>query len=122
MKYTIALLIASTVGHAAVQTITPKEGADAAIPPQQMQGSSTQSYMMISPVSRAEDFQQVFEMLRKEKTTGKVYFRLADGLMISNVIEMTLLPNSTLVLFRFNSAQGIRFQVVKVEDISAIGY
>ncbi len=124
-KYTIAFLTVATAGHAAVQTVSPKDAADNVqpmAPPEHMQGSTTNSYMMISPTSRAMDFQTAFENLRKEKSTGKVYFQLADGSTISNVIEMTLLPNSTLILFRFNSSQGIRFQVVKVEDIMNIGY
>ena len=78
--------------------------------------------MMIPPAARAADFQQAFEQLRKEKTTGRVYFQLNDGTMISNVIEMTLMANSTLILFRYNSTNGVGFKLVKVEDILQLGY
>ncbi len=125
LKFTIALLAIATAGHAALQTVSPKDTADNVqlmAPPEHMQGSATHSYMMIPPASRAMDYLTAFESLRKEKSTGKVYFQLTDGSMISNVIDMTLMPNSTLILFRFNSSQGIRFQVVKVEDILNIGY
>jgi len=118
LKYTVALLIASTVGHAADQTATTKETT----PPQQLMNFSMPSYMLVTPASRALDFQQAFEMLRKEKTTGKVYFQLADGSMLSNIIDMTILSNSTLILFHFNSPEGIRSQVVKVEDLQSISY
>jgi hypothetical protein len=107
-------------GHTAVQTISEKETAP--IPPPLTQTPSHQHYMLISPSARASDFQQAFELLRKEKTAGKVYFQLADGTTITNVIEMTLMPNSTLVLFRYNSNQGVRLQVVKLEDILNIFY
>ena len=63
-----------------------------------------------------------FETLRKEKTTAKVFFQLQNGTTISNIIDMTLMANATLILFRFNSTQGIRFQLVKVEEIAAISY
>ncbi|MBS0604696.1 MAG: hypothetical protein JSS60_06640 [Verrucomicrobia bacterium] len=124
LKLTVALLSFAAAGHAAMQTASPNDGGGMMqmMPPQNMRGSSMQSYMMISPTARALDFQSAFETMRKEKTTGKVYFQLADGSTISNVIDMTLLPNSTLFLFRFNSSQGIRFQVVKVEDILNISY
>lgn len=124
-KSILPLLILSTAGNAAVQTVTPTDSPEN-IPPlhssQQMQPSIVQSYMIIPPAARASDFVQAFDMLRKEKTAGKVYFQLSDGTAIANVIDMTLMPNSTLFLFRFNSSQGIRFQVVKVEDILYIGY
>ena len=73
-------------------------------------------------ISRALDYQTAFEQLRKEKTAGKVYFQLTDGSSIANIIDMNIMPNSTLIVFRFNSSQGVRFQVVKVEDILNIYY
>lgn len=120
-KITLALMTAATTGFSAVQTITPKDITDTT-PPPQAQAAPTPSYMMITPAARAADLQQAFETLRKEKSTGKVFFQLADGSTIANVIDMTLMPNSTLILFRFNSNQGIRFQVVKVEEIHNISY
>ncbi len=124
-KLALVTLLFSSSGHAAMQTVTSKDkDADSQIlsatPPPP--GTPSASYMMISPSSRAADFQQAFEQLRKEKSAGKVYFQLADGTTIANVIDMNLMTNSTLVIFRFNSSQGIRFQVVKVEDIINIYY
>jgi hypothetical protein len=117
LTYAIALLALAI----APQTPFPNEGENVA-PPPSMHNAATGSCMMISPADRALDFEQAFELLRKEKTTGKVFFQLSDGSIISNVIEMTLLPNSTLFLLRFNSQQGIRFQVVKIEEIKTISY
>ena len=85
-------------------------------------GAATSTSMMITPASRALDFQQAFEQMRAEKSTGKVYFELSDGTIISNIIDMHVMQNSTLILFRFNSNQGIRYQVVKVEDIRDLRY
>lgn len=80
------------------------------------------SYMLITPQSRAADYLQAFEILRKEKTAGKVFFQLKDGSTLTNLIEISALPNSTLLLCRYNSNQGIKFQVIKVEEIATLSY
>ncbi len=120
-KITTILLTAASISHAASNMIDDNP-AVSSFPLQQMQQTSTQSYMMIAPAARAADFQQAFEMLKKEKTAGKVYIQLADGSTITNVIDMSLMSNSTLVLFRYNSPQGILLQLVRVEEIQTIGY
>jgi len=70
----------------------------------------------------AQDFQQAYDMLKKEKTAGKVYFQFSDGSSIGNIIDMTTMANGTIVLFRYNSSQGIKFQIVKIEDILTLQY
>ena len=86
------------------------------------QEPSVRSSMMIDPKQRAQDFQQAYDMLKKEKTAGKVYFQLSDGTSIGNIIDMTPMANGTMVLFRYNSSQGIRFQIVKIEEILTLQY
>jgi len=98
----------------AAQTPVPKETTPHA------QGMT--AYMMIPPASRALDYQQAFEQMRAEKSTGKVYFELVDGSTISNIIDVHVLQNSTLILFRYTSNQEVRYKVVKVEDIRDLRY
>ncbi len=104
--------------HAAMQTVP----STTEITPPPAVSNSSLSYMVIDLKMRAQDFKEAFETLRKEKTAGKVFFQLMNGSTISNIIDMTLMANSTLILFRFNSTQGIRFQLVKVEEIASISY
>jgi len=114
-------MLATTALHGAVQTIIPTEAPT----PKEMtaiQEPSVRSSMMIDPKQRAQDFQQAYDMLKKEKTAGKVYFQLVDGTSIGNIIDMTSMANGTMVLFRYNSSQGIRFQIVKIEDIITLQY
>ena len=107
--------------HAAAPTA--KETPTQELPPPLLKGSPTSSYISITLKDRALDLQQAFELLRKEKTAGKVYFQCSDGSTISNVIDITLLPNNSLFLFRYNTQTlGIRLQVVKVEDIVGLSY
>lgn len=109
--------------QAAVQTASPAlDTAPPASPAPPVPLGSSATYMVIDPKMRAQDYEQAFETLRKEKTTAKVFFQLQNGSTISNIIDMTLMANATLILFRFNSTQGIRFQLVKVEEIAAISY
>jgi hypothetical protein len=84
--------------------------------------SNIHAVMSLDPKARALDFKEAFETLRKEKTSNKVIFRLSDGTTLANVIEMSVLGNGTLVLFKINSMQGIKLQVVEIEKIAAISH
>lgn len=112
------LLISSSHLYADYVTIAPPEKTT----PPPLSKESVISYMIIEPQARALDYQQAFEQLRKEKTSGKVYFQLTNGNTICNIIDMTLMPNSTMILFRFNTTQGIKLQTVKVEEIVSLHY
>lgn len=81
---------------------------------------ASRSTMIIDPKSRAGDYQKAFDLLRQEKSTSKVVFELADGSKISNVIEMKLMPNDTLIIFRYSTPKGIKFQVVEIENLVSI--
>jgi hypothetical protein len=121
MKF-LCLFAATTlclVSHAANQapeTAEPQNSSANTLPPE------TKSYMMIDPQSRAMDFQQAYEFLRKEKTPNKVFFQIADGSMISNIIDMTIMANGTMILFKFNSPQGIKLQFVPLENIVSVNH
>lgn len=90
--------------------------------PSQQHIPSASATVTIPASARALDFQQAFENLRAEKAAGKLYFELADGSTINNIIDMQLMSNSTIALFRYTSNQGVRYQVVKVEDIRNLRY
>jgi hypothetical protein len=121
-KYLLPLFIVSRALEAAAQTVVSQETAQAPAVPAPVMEGNTKAYMAIAPGDRAADFLQAFDALRREKTTGKVFFQLSDGTLISNVIDVTAMSHSSLLLFRFNSNQGIRLQVVKIEDIASLGY
>jgi len=81
---------------------------------------SSKATLALDTKSRALDYQQAFELLRKEKPANKVYFQLSDGSKISQIIDMKIMGHGSLILFRFESPQGIKFQTVQVEDIVAL--
>lgn len=80
----------------------------------------TKGVMSIDPKMRAADLAQAFETLRREKTPAKVIFQLASGKTLSNIIDMTLMTNGSVILFRYNTPQGIQLQVVPVEEIISL--
>lgn len=71
----------------------------------------------LDPKSRARDYVQAFEILRKEKSVSRVYFKTISGTLLQNIMEMTPMENGSLILFKLNTPQGIKYQVVKVEEI-----
>ncbi|MBS0615144.1 MAG: hypothetical protein JSR58_01160 [Verrucomicrobia bacterium] len=84
--------------------------------------TDTKSHIMIDLKQRATDYREAFELLKKEKGAAKVYFELAEGTKISNIIDMTLMSSGHLILFKFNTQQGIKQQVVPVEQIAQLSY
>jgi hypothetical protein len=78
--------------------------------------------MSIDPKARAQDYLQAFDVLRKDKTPNKIVFELTDGTSLTNVIDMTLMGNGNLILFRINTPQGIKTQVVGVEQIKSLSH
>ena len=78
--------------------------------------------LMLDPTMRALDYQQAYDTLRKEKPSNKVCITLLNGSILSNIIEMQKMTNSTLFLIRYNSPQGIKIQAVELEFIEGIGY
>ncbi|MBX9924466.1 MAG: hypothetical protein K2Y01_10185 [Rhabdochlamydiaceae bacterium] len=83
---------------------------------------SKKNTLQIDPALRAQDYQQAFEALRKEKPAHKVCITLQNGTIFSQIIEMQRMANSTLFLLRYNSPQGIKLQIVELESIINIGY
>lgn len=81
---------------------------------------SANSVIVIDPKARAADYMEAFKLLKQEKSTTKVFFQLADGKKISNVIDIKMMPESTLVMFRYSTPKGIQFQVVEIENIVSI--
>ena len=112
---------------AAMSSLPPKgltaSEMQAIPPPPLMKVSPTPSYVSIPLKDRAMDFLEAFNTLKREKVADRVFFQLSDNSSISSIIDLTLLPSGSLFLFRYNTNnQGIRLQVVKVEDIEGVGY
>jgi hypothetical protein len=91
-------------------------------PAMQTYAAPSSKSVCIDPKARAMDFQQAFELLRKEKTANKVQFVLDNGKTISNIVDIVILSNGSMILFKINSQQGIKYEVVPVENIESISH
>ena len=83
---------------------------------------SINTSIQISLKERGTDYKEAFETLKKEKGGAKVFFQLTNGTTISNIIDMHLTENGHLILFKYNTQQGIKHQVVPVEQIATLSY
>lgn len=119
-KYLLSLLMISsfTLGFCESKPAEPSS-----LPPlPAMSTGNAEGFFLIDPKMRASDYIQAFEMLRKEKTTNKIFFNLKDGTSLSNIIEISPVGSGSLLLFKLNSPQGIRFQIVGVENLVSINH
>lgn len=122
MKYAIAVCVLSTLFlHAEDAKETKLSGSSTtttpAMPPPR---SDTMSYITIDPKSRAADLKEAFEYLRRERTSQKVSVHFSNQPAISNILDFTLMQNGTIILFRYNTTQGIKYMMTNIEDITGI--
>jgi hypothetical protein len=112
MKYTLFFLLASVL---MAQEI-PK-----GVAPAVALESQTKSIIVIDPKARASDYAQVFEFLRKDKPTQRITVRTADA-MLMGVTDITPSTGGTLLIIKAQSSQGLKIQVIPVEQIVEISY
>lgn len=79
------------------------------------------SSLIIDPKSRAHDYTQAFELLRREKPTLKINIQTSNGIL-ANVAELSSAENGTLMLVKVPFTQGTKYQIVPIEDIKEIAY
>ena len=82
--------------------------------------ASQSEVMIIAPETRAKDLQEAFEFLKKMSPASKLAVKLINGNTIFEILDMVLMQGGTMIIFRINSIQGQKFQVVKIEDIDTI--
>lgn len=80
------------------------------------------AYIMIDPKSRASDLKEAFDLLKREKTAPKVLIQLSDGSSLSNIVDLSIASSGTLLIIKINGAQGLRYQIVAVEDVSFLSH
>lgn len=90
--------------------------------PTSSQQTAQRSIMIVQPKEKAADFIQAFELLKKEKPSSRIFFKLYSGKTINNILEVSMLDNGTLILFKVPTSQGTKSHVVSTEDIEEISH
>ena len=118
MKYFIPLIAISAL--AAQEAPSPDKTAPTAAAIQSTENA--RSIMIIDPKTRALDYVQAFEILRKDRPTSKIMIRTHSGMTLSNIAEMTATQSGSLLMVKSASQTGNKYQIVPVEDILEISY
>lgn len=84
--------------------------------------TNAKSLLLIDPKGRSQDYAQAFDLLRKDRPTQKIMVQLSNGMVLSSVTEVTSSQNGTLLMIKYSSNSGNKYQIVPVEEISEIGY
>jgi len=79
--------------------------------------SSGKSPVLIEAKARADDLVKAYEAFKKEQPTFRVAARLANGTSLSNILELSAMPNGTLFLVKLSSPLGTKLQIIPVDEI-----
>ncbi len=83
---------------------------------------SSNEVMVINPEMRAKDFQSAFDYLKKANNAAIISVKLKSGPLISEISSMEVMPQGTLIIFQTNTPQGLKNDVINIENIESIGY
>ena len=83
--------------------------------------SNSSEVMIIGPEMRAKDFQSAFDYLKNSNSAAKIFVKLKSGHSISEIISMEVMPQGTLIIFQTNTTQGLKHDVINIENIESIG-
>ncbi len=84
--------------------------------------SSDQPLILIQPKARAEDFAKAFELLKKSSPTSRILLQTYSGQTITGLTDITILPNGTLVMLKLTGPQGLKTQIIPVDDLKDLTY
>ena len=116
MKWWMIFGVAAIFAQNAMQ----QEMAQMAASSESAKNSGASALFMINPADRAKDFMDTFDYLKKVQPSAKPTFRLMDKSMISNIISIEVSSGGSLLVFKVGSTQGVKYRVVKVEEIDTI--
>jgi hypothetical protein len=80
------------------------------------------STILIEAKARAEDIMKAYDMMKKEKPTLRIAAHTENGPVLANIVDITIMPNGTWLLFRLSSSQGTKNQFVSVDDVIDLYY
>ncbi len=86
------------------------------------QNQTSRSIMTIEAKKRAEDYLKAYQLIRQNNPSSRIFFKLANGTTLTNIADVTVLENGTLMLFKTTTTQGLKNDVIPVEEIIALGH
>jgi len=92
------------------------------IPIDSQKAGSLKGIITISPQARSQDFVKAFDLLKRDKPSSRIFYRLANGQTLTNIVEVSALESGTLLLFKISTTQGLKYVVIAIEDVLEIGH
>ena len=121
MLLTIALILAQLSGgtetvlkEAALAGKHSSRHTSAAMQP------GTEDTLLINPSDRAKDWAQAYQFLTTRQSSTPIGFTLTNGTKLENILSLSVMSGGTLIAFQLNTPTGMKYQIVKVEDIAGI--
>ena len=88
----------------------------------QDKNTTSRSIITIEVKKRAEDYLKAYQLIRQNNPSSRIFFKLANGTTMTNIADVTVLENGTLMLFKTTTTQGLKNDVIPVEEIVALGH
>ncbi|MCB1108485.1 MAG: hypothetical protein KDK44_02415 [Chlamydiia bacterium] len=82
--------------------------------------SQNEDTILINPQNRANDWAQAYKFLTTRQSAIPVSFILTNGQKIENIVSVMVMSGGTLLAFQLNTPAGIKYEIVRVEDIAHI--
>ncbi len=117
MRYLLIFLISTTLFAEEKMEEKEKQEKPLVVPVK----TGEKSVMMIDAKDRAGDFLKAYSLLKQEKASARIFFKLTNGTIITNIVDLSLFQGNTLFLFKVSSLQGVKYTVVPIEEIQEIG-
>ena len=116
----MALLLAAAITsmNPSQETLERMEG-DAAVAHMKRAPQSSGEVLVITPLERANDIKQVYEFTQKNKSLA-LNLVLNSGEVISNIIDVRVMPGGTIMLVKSGTMKGDQYMVVRTEAIEDI--
>jgi hypothetical protein len=112
---TISGAVNKQIAQDMASNMPSNEGAAAAVA-----GGSSQEVMLITPLDRANDILQAYNYLKQNSIASSVSVMMKDKSMFSNILDVQIMKNGTLIIFKLSTLQGERYRLVKTEDIDSL--
>lgn len=86
------------------------------------QDKTTRSIITIEAKKRADDYLKAYLLIRQSNPSSRIFFKLANGTTLINIADVAVLENGTLMLFKTTTTQGLKNDVIPVEEIISLGH
>lgn len=118
-----ASLAAKDSGVSSISNVTNSKSsakADAAALASASKSSKSQEIMILNPLDRAKDIEAAYNYLKKMNSASSISILLTNGKKIDSILDMDVMPHGTMIIFKLNTIQGIKYDVAKIEEIDSV--